>query len=80
MKPFRFWLFVLVLFVPLTGWCINPGAFVPRMILVQLMWTALLLMPYVLFQKRSYQSVSLDNREMSFECFVHFYFLEYQFQ
>jgi hypothetical protein len=28
----------------------------------------------------SYQSVSLDNREMSFECFVHFYFLEYQFQ
>ena len=52
MKPFRFWLVVMVLYVPLAGLCINHDAFVSRMILVQLMWTALLLMPYVLLRKK----------------------------
>lgn len=52
MKPFRFWLVVMVLYVPLAGLYINHEAFVPRMILVQLMWTALLLLPYVLLRKK----------------------------
>lgn len=47
-----FWLVAMVLSVPIAGMCINYEAFVPRTILVQLLWTVLLLMPYILLRKR----------------------------
>lgn len=47
-----FWLIAMVLSVPIAGMCINYEAFVPRTILVQLLWTVLLLLPYILLRKR----------------------------
>lgn len=51
-KSFPFWIVTMVLFVPAAGLCINHEAFVPRIILVQLLWTVVLLVPYVLLRKR----------------------------
>ena len=47
-----FWLVAMVLAVPLAGMCLNYEVFVPRTILVQLLWTALLLVPFVLLRKK----------------------------
>ena len=47
-----FWLVAMVLVVPLAGLCINYEAFSPRMGLLPLLWTAVLLLPYILLQKR----------------------------
>jgi heptose-I-phosphate ethanolaminephosphotransferase len=47
-----FWLLALVLAVPLAGLCINADAFEPRMFWLPIMWIVLLLLPYILLQKR----------------------------
>ena len=47
-----FWLVAMVLYVPFVGLCVNFEAFMPRTILVQLLWTVLLLLPYILLRKR----------------------------
>lgn len=46
------WLIALVLFTPAVGWVLNPDIFVFRSVLVILMWTVVLLIPYILTQKR----------------------------
>ncbi len=47
-----FWLVALALAVPLVGLCINYEAFSLRMIWLPVLWVAVLLLPYVLLQKR----------------------------
>ena len=46
------WLLALVLFTPAAGLVLNSNAITARSILLPLMWTALLLMPYVLTRRR----------------------------
>ncbi len=46
------WLIALVLFTPAAGLTLNSNAFAARSILLLLMWTAVLLMPYVLTSRR----------------------------
>lgn len=47
-----FWLVALALAVPLVGLCINYEAFSLRMIWLPVLWVSVLLLPYVLLQKR----------------------------
>lgn len=46
------WLIALVIYTPAVGLALNSNAFAARSILLLLMWTAVLLMPYVLMRKR----------------------------
>lgn len=46
------WLVALVSFTPLAGLSLNPAIFSSSSILLPLMWTVVLLIPYVLTQKR----------------------------
>lgn len=46
------WLIALVLFAPTVGLTLNSNAFAARSILLLMMWTAVLLTPYVLTSKR----------------------------
>lgn len=46
------WLLALVLFTPAVGLTLNSNAITARSILLPLMWTALLLIPYVLTRRR----------------------------
>lgn len=46
------WLVALVLFTPVVGLILNSEVFTARSILLLLMWTVVLLMPYVLTQKK----------------------------
>lgn len=46
------WIIALVLFTPLAGWAIDSDVFSTRCILLLLVWTVVLLTPYVLTQKK----------------------------
>ena len=45
-----FWLIALVLFTPLTGLSLNYNIFTFRSVLLLLIWTVILLVPYVIFR------------------------------
>ena len=46
------WLLATVLYTPMVAMCLNFEVFVPRIILILLTWTILLLVPYVIFRKK----------------------------
>ena len=50
--PFLFWLVALVLFTPVVGLILNSEVFSARSILLLLVWTVVLLIPYILTRKR----------------------------
>lgn len=52
------WLIAMVMYVPAVAMCLNFDVFVPRIIPILLTWMILLLLPYVLFQKRWLYSVA----------------------
>ena len=47
------WLVVMVVFAPVAGFFINSDVFSSRSVLVLLMWTVVLLLPYVLIGRKS---------------------------
>ncbi len=48
------WLVALILFTPLTGLVLNKAVFSPRSILLLIIWTVMMLIPYILTQKRGF--------------------------
>ncbi|MCR4931545.1 MAG: hypothetical protein K5918_03805, partial [Bacteroidales bacterium] len=46
------WLIALVLFTPVTGLILNSNVFSARSILLLLMWSVVLLVPYVLTRRK----------------------------
>ena len=54
------WLIAMVMYVQIVAMCLNFEIFAPRIILVMMTWTLVLVTPYVIFRKKYFYHISVS--------------------